>query len=581
MKTYKYYVHGKPKTFDLTSLTPEELKEFKAMSNTERLRFIELHHLENIPLWEQIDLKTSTKLSDEGETDRKNKQKYSELFRAKSIKNQLEKMKAEGKDLNDDNLKKLNDFEYQDVKQNMKVYKDIDSLINYYANKIETLNVDSIDTLKAQEIQNLEAKNISKISVGLDALKSVVETYKAIEEELRKPPEDKKAIIESVLADKEFIDELTKKTSKALSVDVSKEDLTQILNDSGLINEIIKEVKEKISTIETLTRIKDDDVKAVIMSTLKEYTDKQLTADQVKEIIKENVKGMDDDKINQLLQDTETIKAVMEEMKGEMETLTDFKKIVDQLSKQGLTFQEMFKELSPSIDRIMNEYGWNHQRGKNIRDDNYLRYINSNLIPWPITGDDESMKINKILSIIANSSLLPSYEGSSTMDVRARAYKEILTFLNTAFKKFDDYPYRQQGQGEEACGRFLNRFKDYEPDIKRLEKEIASLKNEIEELKKPIPPPISKPTEPSINEPLSPSKPDFLKDITFKPNLKPVQPITKNEPEDYKDLKDILRRRREDIEPDDTEEDEEEEWGEGINGKVIKLRALMKWLQNN
>ena len=122
MKTYKYYVHGKPKTFDLTSLTPEELSEFKAMNNTERLRFIELHHLENIPLWEEIDLKTSTKLSDEGEIDRKNKQKYSELFRAKSIKTQLEKMKAEGKELTDANLKKLNDFEYQDIKDFLKLH---------------------------------------------------------------------------------------------------------------------------------------------------------------------------------------------------------------------------------------------------------------------------------------------------------------------------------------------------------------------------------------------------------------------------------------------------------------------------
>lgn len=578
MKTYKYYVHGKPKTFDLTSLTPEELTQFKAMNNTERLRFIELHHLENIPLWEEIDLKTSTKLSDEGETDRKNKQKYSELFRAKSIKNQLEKMKAEGKELTDANLKKLNDFEYQDVKQNMKVYKDIDSLINYYANKIETLNVDSIDTLKAQEIQNLEAKNISKISVGLDALKSVVETYKAIEEELKKPSEDKRTIIESVLADKEFIDELAKKTSKALSVDVSKEDLSQILNDSGLINEIIKEVKEKISTIEMLTKIKDEDVKAVVMTTLKEYTDKQLTADQVKEIIKENVKGMNDDKINQLILDTETIKAVIEEMKGEMETLTDFKKIVDQLSNQGLTFQEMFKELRPSIDRIMNEYGWNHQRGKNLRDDNYLRYTNSNLIPWPIPTDNETLRINKILSIIANSRLLPTYEGSSTLDVRARAYKEILTFLNTAFMKFDDYPMKQIGQGEDEreCGRFLNRFKDYEPDIKRLEKEIASIRDDIKELNSKMQEGPS-PAEPP--SPIKPSSPDFLKDITLKPSLKPVQPLSKDEPEDYQDLKDILRRRRKDIEPDDTEDDEEEEWGEGINGKVIKLRALMKWLE--
>ena len=72
MKTYKYYVHGKPKTFDLTNLSKKELEDFKNMNNTDRLKFIELHHLEDKPLWDEIDIKTSTKLTDEALNNEKN-----------------------------------------------------------------------------------------------------------------------------------------------------------------------------------------------------------------------------------------------------------------------------------------------------------------------------------------------------------------------------------------------------------------------------------------------------------------------------------------------------------------------------
>ena len=330
MKTYKYYVHGKPKTFNLTSLTPEEIEKFKAMNNTERLRFIELHHLENIPLWEQIDLKTSTKLSDEGEADRKNKQKYSELFRAKNIKNQLEQMKQDKKELTEDNIKKVfNDFETQDIKQAMKNgYVDIDSLINFYANKIETLNVDSIDTLKAKEIQNLEAKNISKISIGLEGLKSVADTYKAIQEELNKS-KDKKAVVNAILADKDFIKELTSKTEKALNVNVSKDDLTQILNDTGLINEIIKEVKDKIKAFEDVNK----NMNETIIKAVNDFDKKIITQEDLKKILKEELKA-DDEKITQIVNDFGALKELVNNVNENVKSVNTFLNSVDKVERK-------------------------------------------------------------------------------------------------------------------------------------------------------------------------------------------------------------------------------------------------------
>lgn len=695
MKTYKYYVHGKPKTFDLSSLTPEEIEKFKNMNNTERLRFIELHHLENIPLWEQIDLKTSTKLSDEGETDRKNKQKYSELFRAKNIKNQLEKMKEKGTEPTEENIKKaFNDFETQDITQaKEKGYADIDSLINFYANKIETLNVDSIDTLKAKEIQNLEAKNISKISVGLEGLKSVAETYKAIQDELNKhkEPVDKKAIADAILSDKDFIKELTSKTEKALNVNVSKDDLTQILNDSGLINEIIKEVKEKIDTVETLTiKLKDEEAKSLINQALKEYTSKQLTKQQVENIIKDNVKSLDEEKINQFLSDTGAIKAVMDELKNtaadlelrqkdiiddmgklkisvsdanelmdtikeyqkglitkqelkslmeeitkgkltpeqidaimknsntidnlaqylsnintSLTSLTEIKNYISQLQKKGLGFGDLYNELLPQLKEIIFYYGFNDGKGKKYKDSAYLKYKNNGVgnelgdILYPLDSDDANTINGKILHIIHNSIHLPYYSGSGSMEVKAREYRNFLMYINSIFSKFDEYNnyFKQQGQGleydessedleEDEGGKFLNRFKDFEPDIKRLEGMIKEIKNnqiellkgnikdiysELKELKQ------TKTVEPKTDESKT-FKPSFLNDISKPKNLKPTETKIYEPEEEHKDLKDILRRRREDIEPDEIEEEEDVDWGEGVKDKVIKFKALMKML---
>lgn len=690
MKTYKYYVHGKPKTFDLTSLTPEELEKFKAMNNTERLRFIELHHLENIPLWEQIDLKTSTKLSDEGETDRKNKQKYSELFRAKNIKNQLEKMKEKGTEPTEENIKKVfNDFETQDINQAIKNgYADIDSLINFYTNKIETLNVDSIDTLKAKEIQNLEAKNISKISIGLKGLKSVVDTYKAIQEELNKHSVDKNAVADAILADKDFIKELTSKTEKALNVNVSKDDLTQILNDSGLINEIIKEVKDKIDTIEALTtKLKNEEAKGLIKQALKEYTNKQLTEEQVKKIITDNIKSLDEEKINQFLSDTGAIKAVMDELKNttadlelrqkdinaamdklkisvddanemmdlikeyqkglitkdelkdlmeeltkgklspeqinaimnndkrltnlinflntkldsidtSLTSLSEIKNYISQLQKKGLGFDDLYNALLPQLNEIIGNYGWDYSKGHNYRDPNYYKYKDDvgrdlDAISWPELSDDDATRKNKIMNITYNSKFLPTYEGSSTLDTRSREYKKILKHIDAMFRKFDEYNnlFKQQGKGLEEYepdegGKFLNRFKDFEPDIKRLENQLELLKGNIKDIYSELKQ--MKTTEPKvikeeIEEEHKDSKPsyNFLNDISKPQNLKPISPVKIYEPEEeHKDLKDILRRRREDIEPDEIEEEEDTDWGEGVKDKIIKFKALMKMLKS-
>lgn len=582
MKTYKYYVHGKPKTFDLSSLTPEEIEKFKNMNNTERLRFIELHHLENIPLWEQIDLKTSTKLSDEGETDRKNKQKYSELFRAKNIKNQLEQMKDKGTEPTEENIKKVfNDFETQDINQAIKNgYADIDSLINFYANKIETLNVDSIDTLKAKEIKNLEAANIK-----LNDTKSLA---KAIEKVF--PKEYVKKIVEGI--EKGEIPE-------SVGVSVVGDDVLGTI--SGLMasgnNVLADDIK---NYFEALVK----KVEAKTGSTItQEDLNSILKTDKLKEALIEEIKKAKEDIQADIGESSEYIKTSIEDYKNTVNKLLE-------LQKQGVDYKTMLNSMAKILIEICSHYGYNYK--SKARNELYKKYENTDkTIDYPDLLINKN-NLTKALIMLCNYNKLPiGTEG--TVYERANLYNNILENLYTIlinydeFKKINDkYEIKdevkkedkdevKEGEGlssyessedleEDEGGKFLNRFKDFEPDIKRLENQLELLKGNIKDIYSELKDLKQIKAEPKvikeeIKEEHKDSKPSFLNDISKPKNLKPISPVKIYEPEEeHKDLKDILRRRREDIEPDEIEEEEDVDWGEGIKDKVIKFKALMKML---
>lgn len=578
MKTYKYYVHGKPKTFDLTSLTPEEIEKFKNMNNTERLRFIELHHLENIPLWEQIDLKTSTKLSDEGETDRKNKQKYSELFRAKNIKNQLEQMKEKGTEPTEENIKKVfNDFETQDINQAIKNgYADIDSLINFYANKIETLNVDSIDTLKAKEIKNLEAANIK-----LNDTKSLA---KAIEKVF--PKEYVKKIVEGI--EKGDIPE-------SVGVSVVGDDVLGTI--SGLMasgnNVLADDIKNYFEALVKKVETKTGN------TITKEELNEILKTDKLKEALIDELKKAKDEIRTDIEESAEYVKKSVEDYKNTVNKLLE-------LQKQGVDYKTMSNSMAKMLIEICSHYGWNYKT--QTRNKVYEKYDKTDkLIEYPDFSGINKNNFTKSLIMLCNYNILPTGTEGSIYE-RALTYKNILGNLYSLlltydeFKKINDkYEMEEakvedevkEGEGlssyesseEDEGGKFLNRFKDFEPDIKRLENQLELLKgnikdiySELKELKQMKAEP--KVIKEEIKEEHKDSKPsyNFLNDISKPKNLKPTETKIYEPEEEHKDLKDILRRRREDIEPDEIEEEEDVDWGEGIKDKVIKFKALMKML---
>lgn len=143
----------------------------------------------------------------------------------------------------------------------------------------------------------------------------------------------------------------------------------------------------------------------------------------------------------------------------------------------------------------------------------------------------------------------------------------------------------EENVGEGVGGKFLNRFKDFEPDINRLESKISNLENILSRLEEDLK---KKETEVKEEETYEPEPeqevPEGYVPLQTQPNSLPFSaadlsqgasslrsfiPYVKPENEEQNDILNILKKRRQDIEPDEYEEDEEEDWGAG--SKKIKL----------
>lgn len=590
MKAYKYYVHGKPKTFDLTVLTDDEIEKFKNMDNTERLRFIELHHLENKPLWDTVDIKTSTKLTDEGLTNEKNYKKYYDLYKNQNIKNKLEQMKKDGKtgEVNENDLKNaFSDEDYKDVDDKVKKgYKDYDSLINYYANKIETLNVDSIDTLKAKEIQNLEAKNIAKINIS--GLNKLVDDYTTVKEGT---DEDKEEISKS----KELVDKLKEETKKVFPT-ITKEEIKEIIKDNDLLNAFIEELNDKIKIA---NKVNDN---TEVLKALTDLKNKTISKDEFTKILKDNVK--DEEMVKQILKDVGELKGMLEDVKKDIVNANAFLNNVEKVEmkvKEIDLKQLLDKYVKPLVESFVRDFNVKSEVGQSklkAEEQKELDELKETL------EDIKDNSIYELYDYLYSKLIIPDKKNYKYIELKdnLRVLGDLFTKIKTEYNikgKFADVLGKEEGKGESSyeamgqspCGgKFLNRFKDYEPDIKRLERMInekhTELKDELKDDIKNIYLELKElkqiKTEPK-NERVSEQKdfkPSFLNDISKPKNLKPTETKIYEPEEEHKDLKDILRRRREDIEPDETDEDDDIDWGEGIkHSKVIKFKELLKMLK--
>jgi septal ring factor EnvC (AmiA/AmiB activator) len=153
-------------------------------------------------------------------------------------------------------------------------------------------------------------------------------------------------------------------------------------------------------------------------------------------------------------------------------------------------------------------------------------------------------------------------------------------------------PYKPEKQlGEGVGGKFLNRFKDFEPDINRLENKISNIENILSRLEEDLKKKETEVKEEETENLYNPTQPEPEQEVPegYVPlqqqpnslpfsaadlsqgasNLRSFIPYVKPENEEQNDILNILKKRRQDIEPDEYEEDEEEDWGAG--SKKIKL----------
>lgn len=637
---YKYSSKGKTYTYDLSPLTDEEKKKFHKMSHTNRLRFIEQHKLEEVPLLDTYTVRTAAE-----STDKKRRwKKEMDLYNSQFIKNGLEEMKNKGKTLDEDTLKKqFTDEQYNDIEKRIKEgYNDFDKLINYYVNQINTLNVESIDTMNAKNLNELKADQINKLVFDtkqldkllkdpinqlirlqdLDKIKDNVKALEAIDSgnitslinelknmnldgivdninnkintaleqlneitkidikasELLKvlgnenDREELQAMVEELKQQKKTVNDLIDKYNKS---EIDKQQLEQLLKDVGLTSKEIKDTLKNIENktdyvidLQTQTKVNLDDYKSQIdkldeaINIINEYKQGEIDKKELKQQLDEN-KALKENDITYINANTDQLNFLTNQIVGAMTVLKQKEELIERLRNNNLNFNGALKLITDNITTLFNEIkreGLPFNDGTNIKD---LASFGT---------------YNPVKNILVNNASIALNSGSSSSKQGILKGIKVIAEEGNKFLK-QNFPNEyemwikpnqiQQGQGVEG-GSFKNRFKDFTPDINKLNDKIERLQNEVNELKKQK----EEKTE----------RPSFLSQIREGPTLKPVikqemNSEVENE-EQYKPILDILKKRREDIEYSDTDEDvqdEDNEWGEGIKNKYSGEHRVYKF----
>lgn len=630
---YKYSSKGKTYTYDLSSLTDEERKKFHKMSHTNRLRFIEQHKLEEVPLLDTYTVRTAAESTDK----KKRWKKEMDLYNSQFIKNGLEEMKNKNIVLDEDTLKKqFTDEQYKDIEKRIKEgYNDFNKLINYYVNQINTLNVESIDTMNTKNLNELKADQINKLVFDtkqldkllkdpinqliklqeLDKIKDNIEALKAIDQgnipklinelknmnlddivnnindkintaleqlkEITKIDVSKEELLK-VLGNendrvelKDMIKELKKQrgeTNKLIEKynksEITKEQLEELLKDVGLsakeIKDTLKYIENKtdyVIDLQTQTKVKLDDYQSQIdklsqaIDVINEYKQGEIDKKELEQQLDKN-KTLRENDIAYINANTDQLNYLNNHILSVITLLKQRDELLENLRNNKLNFNTALKIINGNITTLFNEI---KREGLPLIDGSYIKDLGS-------FGSYNPMKN----IILYNEGIYLNPDSNSAKQGIIKGIKVLAKESNDYLKQHFPNEYEmwikpnQQGQGicgGEEGGSFKNRFKDFTPDINKLNDKIERLQNEVNELKKQ-----------KAERPVSLERPSFLSQIREGPALKPVvkqemNPEVENE-EQYKPILDILKKRREDIEYSDEEDNDDEEWGEGIKNKL-------------
>ena len=402
-----------------------------------------------------------------------------------------------------------------------------------------------------------------------DKAKTVIDKIdESQNEEEKEEPEDKTQDIKNELIEIKNILS-TKPEHKDITIDEIKTALTD--DREALKNEIDETFNDKF----------------------KEYREAVMGKSKLPEKENDILKGVFNDLVNKYPGEFVSI------AKGELSDEKHKKIVLDTFNVMKTTLIGALNDLIATNSKCVIGISNGETRTGNI---NYLPYITFNEDNWDALLID-AIKSNENLRILpsatekSSSQLSKAYVGYDKMIELMKDFVNqnqiIKTVSGSIFSKIkgkltsDDVKKNINNLNSETQ-LMKNDFKELKDEIKELKDEIKDLTNELKELKsKPkiekIPPPPPKIPETKHETKPSSRENDFLNDIIKRKELKHVEIDEKPIPKDSDDgivsnLKDIMKRRREDIEPDEYSEDEEVDWAAGINKRKMLTYAQFKEL---
>lgn len=554
---YVYTNKSKKLTFDLNELTDDERKKFNKLNDTQKRQFIAAFKLnEESQFPDEVQVKTTKEYTPN--------ERYNKLVNVKNKSDEIKKFIQRNPEFKDYKLKDIGEvlltytkfITADDLAQALLKNEDItiSDLNKLYIDKVNELNISQAENVNISQANKV---NFDKLLLDVNKLTSIIDDpLKNSLKEIVNKYSDNNEIIEA--ADKndiaKLITELEKQRDTKLldeirgNIDYLQIQLDNIFGNVGMTQDEILEILSN-----------KDDVK------------------ELKEMINKAYKQTNQN-INQKIN---TIIAKLNQSSDEASYESNIRTIIELISQM---LQKADDYPIYQIDFPDNtEY-----------DDLAVEMIRTGRFKYGISDITKN-----------GANVAPSYKTTKEY----KMLEGIVDYLNgIAMKIYNSYYKINRQKFEEALKQLGypqeegEGIKDFITGIKNVS-QIESIQNELSKINERLSklefnntnqqPSFQQPQQIITSQPdqLQPSRPEFLNSITQPVKLKPIDITvdngfkkTRQEEEQgiLKDLSEIMRKRRQDLEPDDYEDDGDE-WAEGLrkkNFKGLKLYSLNDLLSN-
>lgn len=550
---YVYTNKNKKLTFDLNELTDEERKKFNKLNDTQKRQFIAAFKLnEEVQFPDEVQVKTTKEYTPN--------ERYNKIVNVKNKSDEIKKFIQRNPEFKDYKVKDLKGIILQytthitadDIAQALLKNEEmtISDLNKLYIDKVNELNISQAENVNISQANKV---NFDKLLLDVNKLTSIIDD--PLKNSL-------KEIVNKYSDNTEIIEAADKNDIAKLITELEKE------RDAKLLDEIKGNLDFIMTNIGNL------------------FGNVGMTQDEILEILKNK------DDVKEL---KEMINSKFDDMKDLIKINNSLAEIMKETNNGTITYKQLENRLLPIIRKLMDDFGFNHGKGREGIEPDYIAFSDGEVFRIDDPKDKTRYKTltnDDLLHIVQKAELLPYYTNSSTLDQRARTIRDMLIQIKNIL-------YPEQGEGIKDFFKGIknvSQIESIQSDINKINERLNALENRVisRDLKSPLPSYESKTLEPVLPESQTQTqqntqneKPEFLNSITL-PNSIKLKPIditvdngfkkTRQEEEEgiLKDLNEIMRKRRQDLEPDDFEV-EDEDWGEGLGKnkfKGLKLYSL-------